>query len=145
MEQEGEKGREERRQVQRAATQQPPQQHQKCPRCDSMNTKFCYFNNYSLSQPRHFCKACKRYWTLGGTFRNIPVGGGSRKVKRGKTNSSSFSSSSSSSTATSISKVGFVSWYLGMIKSWPILTKSVTSSLIYIAADLSSQVPLVFF
>ena len=59
--------------------------------------------------------------------------------------SSSFSSSSSSSTATSISKVGFVSWYLGMIKSWPILTKSVTSSLIYIAADLSSQVPLVFF
>ncbi|KAG5010627.1 hypothetical protein JHK87_019142 [Glycine soja] len=97
MEQEGEKGREERRQVQRAATQQPPQQHQKCPRCGSMNTKFCYFNNYSLSQPRHFCKTCKRYWTHGGTFRNIPVGGGSRKVKRGKTNSSSFSSSSSSS------------------------------------------------
>lgn len=57
--------------------------------------------------------------------------------------SSSFCSSSSSSTssaaATSVSKVGFVGWYLGMIKSWPILTKSVTSSLIYIAADLSSQ------
>ncbi|TKY51021.1 PXMP2/4 family protein 4 [Spatholobus suberectus] len=56
--------------------------------------------------------------------------------------SSSFcssSSSSSSATATSLSKVGFVGWYLGMIKSWPILTKSVTSSLIYIAADLSSQ------
>lgn len=33
----------------------------KCPRCDSANTKFCYYNNYSLSQPRHFCKACKRY------------------------------------------------------------------------------------
>nr|ABI16010.1 Dof9 [Glycine max] len=94
MEQEGEKGREEKRQIQQQ--QPPPQQHQKCPRCDSMNTKFCYFNNYSLSQPRHFCKACKRYWTLGGTFRNIPVGGGSRKVKRGKTNSPSSSSSSSS-------------------------------------------------
>ncbi|KAK7390967.1 hypothetical protein VNO78_19215 [Psophocarpus tetragonolobus] len=56
--------------------------------------------------------------------------------------SSSFcssSSSSSSAAATSISKVAFVGWYLGMIKSWPILTKSVTSSLIYIAADLSSQ------
>ncbi|KAG4998455.1 hypothetical protein AAZX31_10G246100 [Glycine max] len=53
--------------------------------------------------------------------------------------SSSSSSSSSSSAAISISKVGFVGWYLGMIKSWPILTKSVTSSLIYIAADLSSQ------
>ncbi|KAJ1388508.1 Zinc finger, Dof-type [Sesbania bispinosa] len=23
-----------------------------CPRCNSTNTKFCYYNNYSLSQPR---------------------------------------------------------------------------------------------
>ncbi|XP_027364986.1 uncharacterized protein LOC113872022 isoform X2 [Abrus precatorius] len=53
---------------------------------------------------------------------------------------SSSSSSSSSATATSLSKVGFVGWYLGMIKSWPILTKSVTSALIYTAADLSSQI-----
>ncbi|KAJ6767071.1 DOF ZINC FINGER PROTEIN DOF1.4-LIKE [Salix purpurea] len=61
-----------------------PQQQQalKCPRCDSSNTKFCYYNNYSLSQPRHFCKACKRYWTRGGTLRNVPVGGGCRKNKR---------------------------------------------------------------
>ncbi|KAL9663113.1 hypothetical protein QQ045_027951 [Rhodiola kirilowii] len=50
-----------------------------CPRCNSTNTKFCYYNNYSLSQPRHFCKACKRYWTRGGTLRNVPVGGGCRK------------------------------------------------------------------
>ncbi|KAK6133410.1 hypothetical protein DH2020_032822 [Rehmannia glutinosa] len=56
----------------------------KCPRCDSCNTKFCYYNNYSLSQPRHFCKACKRYWTRGGTLRNVPVGGGCRKNKRAK-------------------------------------------------------------
>ncbi|XP_010517857.1 PREDICTED: protein SYM1-like [Camelina sativa] len=47
--------------------------------------------------------------------------------------------SSSSSSSASISKVGFVGWYLGMVKSRPVLTKSVTSSLIYIAADLSSQ------
>ncbi|KAL6546597.1 hypothetical protein OROMI_022318 [Orobanche minor] len=53
-----------------------------CPRCNSSNTKFCYYNNYSLSQPRHFCKACKRYWTRGGTLRNVPVGGGCRKNKR---------------------------------------------------------------
>ncbi|XP_061373913.1 uncharacterized protein LOC133316205 [Gastrolobium bilobum] len=54
--------------------------------------------------------------------------------------SSSFCSSSSSpATTASHSKVGFVGWYLGMIKSWPILTKSVTSALIYTAADLSSQ------
>ncbi|KAE9587941.1 hypothetical protein Lal_00003204 [Lupinus albus] len=68
----------------------------KCPRCDSTNTKFCYYNNYSLSQPRYFCKSCKRYWTKGGTLRNVPVGGGCRKAKR----SSSSSSSSSSKKAT---------------------------------------------
>ncbi|KAJ4840215.1 hypothetical protein Tsubulata_002969 [Turnera subulata] len=61
-----------------------PQQDQalKCPRCDSTHTKFCYYNNYSLSQPRYFCKTCRRYWTKGGTLRNIPVGGGCRKNKK---------------------------------------------------------------
>ncbi|XVF26925.1 hypothetical protein REPUB_Repub14bG0062200 [Reevesia pubescens] len=57
----------------------PEQEQLKCPRCDSTNTKFCYFNNYNLSQPRHFCKNCRRYWTKGGALRNIPVGGGTRK------------------------------------------------------------------
>ncbi|KAL8465420.1 hypothetical protein ACS0TY_034797 [Phlomoides rotata] len=58
-----------------------PQHEQslKCPRCESTHTKFCYYNNYSLSQPRYFCKTCRRYWTKGGTLRNIPVGGGCRK------------------------------------------------------------------
>ncbi|XP_019055111.1 PREDICTED: dof zinc finger protein DOF5.4-like isoform X2 [Nelumbo nucifera] len=63
---------------------QQPQQPQKCPRCESLNTKFCYYNNYSLSQPRYFCKTCRRYWTQGGTLRNVPVGGGCRKGKRSK-------------------------------------------------------------
>jgi len=27
-----------------------------CPRCDSEETKFCYFNNYNRAQPRYFCK-----------------------------------------------------------------------------------------
>ncbi|KAI3456247.1 hypothetical protein Pfo_012910 [Paulownia fortunei] len=70
---------------------QPPPA-QKCPRCDSSNTKFCYYNNYSLSQPRYFCKACRRYWTHGGTLRNVPVGGGCRKSKRPKPSISSSSS-----------------------------------------------------
>ncbi|KAI5020992.1 hypothetical protein ZWY2020_054402 [Hordeum vulgare] len=62
-----------------------PEQGLKCPRCDSANTKFCYFNNYSLSQPRHFCRACRRYWTRGGALRNVPVGGGYRRhAKRAK-------------------------------------------------------------
>ncbi|KAL7618407.1 hypothetical protein Lser_V15G01028 [Lactuca serriola] len=53
-----------------------------CPRCDSTETKFCYYNNYSLSQPRYFCRSCRRYWTKGGTLRNIPVGGVCRKNKK---------------------------------------------------------------
>lgn len=52
-----------------------------CPRCQSLETKFCYFNNYNVNQPRHFCKNCRRYWTAGGTMRNIPVGAGRRKSK----------------------------------------------------------------
>ncbi|KAK7389069.1 hypothetical protein VNO78_23901 [Psophocarpus tetragonolobus] len=60
----------------------PPEQALKCPRCESTHTKFCYYNNYSLSQPRYFCKTCRRYWTKGGTLRNIPVGGGCRKNKK---------------------------------------------------------------
>ncbi|KAI3953071.1 hypothetical protein MKW98_020266 [Papaver atlanticum] len=65
-----------------------PEQQLKCPRCDSSNTKFCYFNNYSLTQPRHFCKTCRRYWTRGGALRNVPVGGGCRRNKRSKSTSS---------------------------------------------------------
>ncbi|XP_027351621.1 cyclic dof factor 2 [Abrus precatorius] len=52
-----------------------------CPRCNSMDTKFCYYNNYNVNQPRHFCKNCQRYWTAGGTMRNVPVGAGRRKNK----------------------------------------------------------------
>ncbi|CAA6665196.1 unnamed protein product [Spirodela intermedia] len=60
----------------REAGEDPP-----CPRCNSMATKFCYYNNYNLNQPRHFCKNCQRYWTAGGTMRNVPVGAGRRKNK----------------------------------------------------------------
>lgn len=72
-----------------AQAQAQARQPQKCPRCDSMSTKFCYYNNYSLSQPRYFCKTCRRYWTQGGALRNVPVGGGSRKAKRARNSSAS--------------------------------------------------------
>ncbi|KVI03092.1 Zinc finger, Dof-type [Cynara cardunculus var. scolymus] len=68
----------------------PPEQTLNCPRCDSNNTKFCYYNNYNLTQPRHFCKTCRRYWTKGGALRNIPVGGGCRKSKKAKSSTSKF-------------------------------------------------------
>ncbi|KAL8218783.1 hypothetical protein R6Q57_022156 [Mikania cordata] len=60
---------------------QKPDEILPCPRCNSMDTKFCYFNNYNVNQPRHFCKNCQRYWTAGGTMRNTPVGSGRRKNK----------------------------------------------------------------
>ncbi|KAL6520971.1 hypothetical protein OROGR_017540 [Orobanche gracilis] len=74
-----------------------PEAALKCPRCESTNTKFCYFNNYNLSQPRHFCKTCRRYWTRNGALRNIPVGGGCRRNKRSKSSSSSKSTASGDS------------------------------------------------
>lgn len=94
-----EKPNQDQQQQQQQQQQQPPL---KCPRCDSSNTKFCYYNNYSLSQPRHFCKACKRYWTRGGTLRNVPVGGGCRKNKRVKRPATTNEATSTSAqTATS--------------------------------------------
>ncbi|CAL5335293.1 unnamed protein product [Camellia sinensis] len=68
-----------------------PEAALKCPRCESTNTKFCYFNNYSLTQPRHFCKTCRRYWTRGGALRSVPVGSGCRRNKRSKGSNSSKS------------------------------------------------------
>ncbi|KAJ0239389.1 hypothetical protein HA466_0230410 [Hirschfeldia incana] len=62
-----------------------------CPRCNSDNTKFCYYNNYSPSQPRYKCKNCRRHWTHGGTLRNVPIGGSGRKVKRNISDQPSFS------------------------------------------------------
>ncbi|XVF75352.1 hypothetical protein PTKIN_Ptkin13bG0181500 [Pterospermum kingtungense] len=94
-----------------------PETALKCPRCESANTKFCYFNNYSLTQPRHFCKTCRRYWTRGGALRNVPVGGGCRRNKRSKgsnrskspsvvsdrqTGSSSYSSTLASNSCTDV-------------------------------------------
>jgi Dof domain, zinc finger len=63
------------------ASLKKPDKIRPCPRCRSMDTKFCYFNNYNVNQPRHFCKNCQRYWTAGGSMRNVPVGAGRRKSK----------------------------------------------------------------
>ncbi|KDP41638.1 hypothetical protein JCGZ_16045 [Jatropha curcas] len=43
------------------------------------------------------------------------------------------------STLNSKSKVGFIGWYLGKLDSRPIVTKTVTTSLIFAAADLTAQ------
>ncbi|KAJ0962126.1 hypothetical protein J5N97_029954 [Dioscorea zingiberensis] len=79
-----------------------PQKEQalNCPRCNSTNTKFCYYNNYSLTQPRYFCKTCRRYWTEGGSLRNVPVGGGSRKTKRSSCTSNTTTIATTATTST---------------------------------------------
>ncbi|XP_051117625.1 dof zinc finger protein DOF5.7-like isoform X2 [Andrographis paniculata] len=80
----------------------------KCPRCDSPNTKFCYYNNYSLTQPRHFCKTCRRYWTKGGALRNVPIGGGCRKNKKLMKTSPQFSGDGSSKDSIASSDINVV-------------------------------------
>ncbi|EES07840.1 dof zinc finger protein PBF [Sorghum bicolor] len=106
----------------------------RCPRCNSNNTKFCYYNNYSTSQPRYFCKGCRRYWTHGGALRNVPVGGGCRKNKRtsGSISASGTSSSSSAayaplspSTNTSSSKMS-INTQLMMVPNMMMSTSSMT-------------------
>ena len=49
-------------------------------------------------------------------------------------------SSSRSSVSSSVTRNGFVGWYLGMIEARPVLTKSLTACAIFTAADISSQV-----
>ncbi|KAE9620014.1 hypothetical protein Lal_00040262 [Lupinus albus] len=76
---------EERGENSQEKTLKKPDQILPCPRCNSTDTKFCYFNNYNANQPRHFCKNCQRYWTAGGSMRNVPVGAGRRRNKNSTT------------------------------------------------------------
>lgn len=46
----------------------------------------------------------------------------------------------SSTPSSSKQKVGLLAWYLGMLESRPIITKSISSGIIYGVADLTSQV-----
>ena len=94
----------------KTATTRPPEQGLNCPRCDSPNTKFCYYNNYSLTQPRHFCKTCRRYWTKGGALRNVPIGGGCRKNKKVKSSRLSGDSKDSGSS----SELGSLKFFHGL-------------------------------
>ncbi|PAN12943.1 hypothetical protein PAHAL_2G302600 [Panicum hallii] len=75
-----------------------------CPRCESRDTKFCYYNNYNTSQPRHFCRSCRRYWTKGGSLRNVPVGGGTRKSSSSSSSSPAPPSPASATRSTKRSK-----------------------------------------
>ncbi|KAB1204028.1 Mpv17-like protein [Morella rubra] len=62
------------------------------------------------------------------------------KTRGPNTPSSPLRPFSSSTPPSSYSKAGFVGWYLSMLESRPLFTKSVSSCLIYAAADLTSQI-----
>ncbi|KAK0576365.1 hypothetical protein LWI29_016204 [Acer saccharum] len=64
-----------------------------------------------------------------------------RKIRNPKISSSlNLSSHSHSNSSNSNStKIGFLGWYLAKLHSHPLITKGVTTSLIYVAADLTSQ------
>ncbi|PIN20754.1 hypothetical protein CDL12_06561 [Handroanthus impetiginosus] len=96
----------------KTSSARPQEPALKCPRCDSPNTKFCYYNNYSLTQPRHFCKTCRRYWTRGGALRNVPIGGGCRKNKKMK---SSQRLSGDSKDSSGSSDVGGLKFFQGLL------------------------------
>ncbi|XP_021729668.1 protein sym-1-like isoform X1 [Chenopodium quinoa] len=102
-----------------------------------IGSQICHNHNYNqLQQLLQQQQNVKYYSRFSNFFR--------KSVKEVEVPAPPFlfrpSVSSSTSTKSSVlSKSGFVGWYLGLIKSRPVLTKSVTSSLIYIAADLTSQ------
>ncbi|XP_020266681.1 dof zinc finger protein DOF5.4-like, partial [Asparagus officinalis] len=70
-----------------AARGEPPSTpHQtpiKCPRCESTNTKFCYYNNYNLSQPAISASPAAATGPKA-LLRNVPVGCGSCRKNSSK-------------------------------------------------------------
>ncbi|PKI71369.1 hypothetical protein CRG98_008228 [Punica granatum] len=93
------------------------------------------FSNHQVSHSHHFPGSQAQSRPYFGKLPNFP-----RRIRECNDltpTTAMFSSSSSAGAASS--KVGLVGWYLGMVKSRPIITKSVTCALIYTAADLSSQ------
>ncbi|KAE8790063.1 dof zinc finger protein DOF1.5-like [Hordeum vulgare] len=70
-----------------------------CPRCGSRETKFCYFNNYNVRQPRHLCRACRRYWTAGGALRRVATASPGRRRPRPTARSAAAAASATASTS----------------------------------------------
>lgn len=69
-------------------------------------------------------------------------------IRESKISSPSFSTPTQhrfSSSSSAKSGIGFVGWYLRKVDTHPFITKSITASLIYAAADLTSQVKDEFY
>ncbi|KAF3499825.1 hypothetical protein F2Q69_00040376 [Brassica cretica] len=97
------------------------------------------FRNAAAQLIRRNAAASDPFGKSGTRLQSRPYFRSNQPLGRPKQSRISPPSSSGFSSSSSSSSVGFVGWYLGMVKSRPVLTKGITSSLIYIAADLSSQ------
>ncbi|GAB2268160.1 hypothetical protein Dimus_003138 [Dionaea muscipula] len=105
---------------------------------------FTHIKTYpSIPSGRHCCYRHHANHSTISSFLSRSRQRHQSQAPRAHSFSSPFSSSSSSSSSTlagqRLHRVGFISWYLGMLKSRPVLTKSFTCSLIYTVSDLSSQ------
>ncbi|XP_047319049.1 dof zinc finger protein DOF3.1-like [Impatiens glandulifera] len=125
------------------STNSSEKENLRCPRCDSPNTKFCYYNNYNLTQPRHFCKTCRRYWTKGGALRNVPIGGGCRKNRSigGTATSVTPSLGKSTTLAARFKNIPFSDHQLSSSMGGPILWAPSQSSQLLAFLNATAQNP----
>ncbi|KAL2537253.1 Peroxisomal membrane 22 kDa (Mpv17/PMP22) family protein [Forsythia ovata] len=92
-------------------------------------------HRHSIGAPNNLRNQLPNQLQLSKSYSRFPQSVFPR-AKKLKISASSIISSSRKSYS---SKFALFGWYLRMVKSRPIVTKSVTSALIYTAADLSSQ------
>ncbi|XP_022951025.1 PXMP2/4 family protein 4-like [Cucurbita moschata] len=82
----------------------------------------------------------KIHWRAYFSFRSSPMG---FRIRESKISCQSFLPSSrhrfSSFSSPLKSGTGVIRWYLRKLDTYPFITKSISSSLIYVAADLTSQ------
>lgn len=103
-------------------------------RCSLHFSKFGHKNTSLGSNHRHYHHQRRRAYALHDS------------ILVGKLNSrvclphfyKTFSSSSSSSSGSKFN--GFLKWYLGILETHPFITKGISSSLIFAAADVTSQI-----
>ncbi|CAL1410618.1 unnamed protein product [Linum trigynum] len=84
--------------------------------------------------------AQQQFYRTKGTDSRLPHFSPAKKVAPPSHSSSRpFSTSSSTPSSASKSRTGFIGWYLDRLESRPMLTKAITTSLIYGAADATAQ------
>ncbi|KAL8141103.1 hypothetical protein V2J09_007124 [Rumex salicifolius] len=82
-------------------------------------------------QTRAFAQTVPQLLKKTADFKTLPNSLYSRRSR--------YSSPSSSSSSSDASKKGFLDWYLGKLHSNPLVTKSVSTSIIFTLADVTTQ------